>query len=221
MAMTKHATERSRIITALGVIAAGVGSGSCIVDEVPACPGQCFEYTVDREIPTKCQDDAGVDYAIAFTGSDPDGYHGRHCFNSPSVAHVVEAIDHLRDGGQLSDLGMEVLGAYVSTVDAVKDDLKFQCMTAAAGQCTNAEQVCTGIAADMYEQLVVDETCVLGIGGVERIELGPGEVCEPIVVGEGTGSAESGEHCVESTTGGADGVDETASSGSDGADETS
>jgi hypothetical protein len=63
--------------------------------------------------------------------------------------------------------------------------------------------------------------CVLGIGGVERIELGPGEVCEAIVVGEGTGSAEPGERCAESTAGGGgDGVDETAS-GTNGADETS
>jgi hypothetical protein len=62
----------------------------------------------------------------------------------------------------------------------------------------------------MYEQLVVDETCVLAPDGVEPIVLGPGEVCEFAPVEQGTDSAEAGDDCLEETTGGGtDGADET------------
>jgi hypothetical protein len=195
------------------VISASVGSGACVVGEIPACPGQCFEYTVEYDLPTQCQSNMGVNYDIPFTGSTPDGYHGRFCFNSLSIPLVLEAIEHLEGGGQLSDLSVEVVSAYVSTVDAVQADLQAECITAAAGQCMNAAQVCTGIGADMYEQLVVDETCVLEVGAVEPIVLGPGEACE-FAPYQATSSAESGDHCTESTTGGG------ANDGTDGADET-
>jgi len=210
-----------RLVFIIGVfgIATTAGSGACIVDEIPACPGQCFEYTVEYELPKRCQNDMAYGYDIPFTGTAPDGYRGRVCFNSSAIAQVVEAIDHLEGGGQLSDLSVAVQSAYVSTVDAVKADVQAECIIAAPGQCTNAVQVCTGIGADMYEQLVVDETCVLELGGVEPIALGPGEVCEFAPVDQATGSAESDDHCTEATTGGGGtGVDET---GSGGADETS
>ena len=156
----------------------------------------------------------GID--IPFTGSAPDGYRGRVCFNSSSIPNVVEAIDHLEGGGQLSELSVVVQSAYISTVNAVKDDVEAECITAAPGQCTNAVQVCTGIGADMYEQLVVDETCVLQLGGVEPIVLGPGETCEFVPVDQATGSAESGEQCAEVTTGGGgSGADETSGGGAD------
>lgn len=90
------------------IFSASIGSGACIVDEIPACPGQCFEYTVEYEIPTKCQTATLEDIAIPFTGTDPDGYHGRVCFNSSSIPDVVAAIEHLQGGGQLSDLSEEV-----------------------------------------------------------------------------------------------------------------
>jgi hypothetical protein len=190
------------------LVAASVVNGACFVDEIPACPGQCFEYTVEYELPTECMTDMGVNIDIPFTGSNPDGYHGRYCFNSLSIPLVLEAIEHLEGGGQLADLSVEVLNAYVSTVDAVRTHLQAECITASPGQCTNAVQVCTGIAADMYEQLVVDETCVLALGGVEPIVLGPGEACE-FAPYQATGSAESGEHCTDETTGGGSGADET------------
>ena len=193
------------------ILSASVGSGACIVDEIPACPGQCFEYTVEYEIPTKCQTAGLEDIAIPFTGTNPDGYRGRYCFNSSTVPDVMAAIDHLEGGGQLSDLGEAVQSAYIATVNAVKDDLQAQCITAAAGQCTDEAQVCTGIAANMYEQLVVDETCVLALGGVEPVPVGPGEACEFSPVVQGTGSGESGDPCTETTT---------ADTSTDGADET-
>jgi hypothetical protein len=212
----------ARFVVAAGVIAASVGSGACIVNEIPACPGQCFEYTVEYEGPLPCNTVMGDDYEIPFTGSAPDGYHGRFCFNSSSIPLVLEAIEHLESGGQLSELSVEVQNAYITTVNAVQADLQAECITAAAGQCIDEVQVCTGIAADMYEQLVVDETCVLALGGVEPIVLGPGEACE-FAPYQATGSAESGEHCTDETTGGggSDGADETTGGGgSDGADET-
>jgi hypothetical protein len=202
----------SRIAGVLVATLAGIGSGACVVDEIPACPGQCFEYTVEYEIPTSCGNAVGDDFDIPFTGTNPDGYRGRYCFNSASVPDVMAAIEHLQGGGQLSDLSEAVQSAYISTVNAVKDDLQAQCITAAAGQCTDEVQVCTGIAANMYEQLVVDETCVLALGGVEPVVLGPGEACEFTPVEQATGSAESGDHCTEATTGdtSTDGADETA-----------
>src|SRR5690606_4756977 len=131
-------------------------------------------------------------------------------------------------GGALSDLSAEELAAYVSTVEAVRDDLRAECITAAPGQCTNAVAVCTGIAADAYEQLVVDQTCVLAIGGVAPVELGPGQTCHAGLPGAATGFGETEQACTEPATSGdgagptdgdADGADTTA--GSDGAGETS
>jgi hypothetical protein len=192
----------------VGVIASMLGA--CDVD-IP-CPGQCFEYTVQDEEPRRCLTGMGSSIDIPFTGVDPDGYHGRFCFNSSSVPLVMDAIDHLRAGGTLSELPVDVQSAYVSTVDAVRADVQAECITAAPGQCTNAAQVCGGIAADMYDQLVVNETCVLEPDGVERITLGPGEVCEAAVE-QGTGSAEVGDHCDGTTSdemAGSSGVDETS-----------
>lgn len=198
------------VVRILGVTAASMASSACVVDEIPACPGQCFEYTVEYELPKKCQDDASGAYDIPFTGTAPDGYRGRFCFNSSTIAQVVEAIDHIQGGGQLFELGVAVQSAYVSTVNAVKDDVQAACIDAAPGQCTNAVQVCTGVAADAYVRLVVDETHVLELGGVEPIALGPGEVCAFVPVDQATGAAESGDHSTEGTTGGDGGADETS-----------
>ena len=194
-----------------GVVAAGLVAGACDVD-IP-CPGRCFEYTVEYEAPLKClAGGGGGNFDIPFTGSEPAGYHGRHCFNSSSVTKALDAIDHLRNGGQLSDLAADVQSAYISTVDAVKANVQAECITAAPGQCTNEVQVCTGIAADMYEQLVVHETCVLSPTGTELVTLPPGQACEAVGDDPGTGSGDIGGPCVELTTTNV-GVDETASSG--------
>jgi hypothetical protein len=194
----------------LGAITVEIGSSGCDVD-IPACPGQCFAYTVEYDLPRQCQT-IGGNIDIPFTA--PSGYHGRHCFNSPSVPLVMDAIDHLRAGGQLSDLALDVQTAYISTVDSVRADIQAECNTAAPGQCLDADQVCTGIAADAYEQLVVDETCILALDGIERVTLGPGEVCEASVNEQGTGSVDTGDHCIETTIGTGDsGLDETAGSG--------
>lgn len=204
------------VVGAVGLVVAWLGTGACVFDDIPACPGQCFEHTVESEIQSQCRNDMGVGYDIAFTGTDPEGYRGRTCFNGSSVALVVQAIDHLRAGGRLSDLDLEVQSAYVTTVNTVRADIEAECITAAPGQCTNAVQVCTGIAADAYEQLVIDETCVLALDGTEPVPLEPGQTCEPLA-GDGTGSDAAGDHCVETTVA-ADGLDGTASSGR--ADET-
>lgn len=173
-------------------IVLAAASGACDPEEVPACPGQCFEHTLVRDQPGQCQDDDGVKFTISFTGNDPVGYHGRTCFNSPSIALVGEAIDHLRAGGQLAELSPEARSAYVSAVDVVRADIEAQCATAAPGQCIDAAQVCTGIAADAYEQLVVEETCVLQLGGVEPVVLGPGDVCAFGSLDPGPGMAGAG-----------------------------
>lgn len=198
-------------------IVLAAASGACDPEEVPACPGQCFEHTLVRDQPGQCQDDDGVKFTISFTGNDPVGYHGRTCFNSPSIALVGEAIDHLRAGGQLAELSPEARSAYVSAVDAVRADIEAQCATAAPGQCIDAAQVCTGIAADAYEQLVVEETCVLQLGGVEPVVLGPGDVCAFGSLDPGTGDGGSGACIGPASEGG--GVDETgAGSSGSGAD---
>ena len=200
----------SRWVVTGAVMAALAGSG-CDVDEIPACPGQCFEYTVEYEVPKQCNT-GGITIDIPFTA--PSGYHGRVCFNAPSVPLVMDAIDHLRAGGQLSDLALDVQAAYIATVDSVRADIQAECLTAAPGQCLNAGPVCTGIAADAYDALVVDETCILEPDGIERIALGPGEVCEASVKEQATDSADTGQHCTETTLGsGVSGLDETASSG--------
>lgn len=211
MPTSRVAVGRFALVAGVVIFSVGTGSGACFVDDLPACPGQCFEYTVAYELPAECLTDMGWNIDIPFNGSAPLGDHGRVCFNSSSIPHVMQAIEHLEGGGQLSDLGMEVRTAYVATVDAVKAELQAQCNTAAPGQCTNAAQVCTGIAADMYEQLVIDETCVLQLAGVEPVALAPGEVCEHGLVEQATDAGEPGEHCTEGTTG---------RSRSDGADET-
>jgi len=209
----------ARIVCSTGVVVASPIIGACPIDDIP-CPGQCFEYTVEYDTPKECIDGEGEYLLISFNATTPDGYHGRFCFNAASVLDVVAAIDHLEAGGQLAELSMEVRSAYLTTVEAVRANAEAECITAAPGQCTNAAQVCNGVGADLYEQLVVEETCVLALGGVEPVELGPGQVCEPIAGDPGTGSAESGAHCPETTIGAGDDVDDT-SVGSDGADETS
>lgn len=200
----------SRTVVAPTMLA-GMG-GACIVDEVPPCPGQCFAFTLEVPEPVACQDAGAYTYFIAFTDHATEGYRGRTCFNSTSVMLVVDAIDHLRAGGQLSELSEQVISAYATTVNTVRADLEAECILAAPGQCTNAAQVCSVVGAQAYQQLVIDETCVLGLDGTEPVALGPGQLCEPVVGDDGTGSDGSEAHCVEATVSG-DGLDDTASSG--------
>lgn len=201
-------------LSLLGALAMSIPS-ACAPD-VPECPGQCFEYTVEYPSPLDCQGDMGVLYAISFTGTEPDGYRGRFCFNSTSVPLVVEAIAHRQAGGPLSELPAEVQSAYVSTVNAVRSDLEAECLLAAPGQCTNAADVCSVIAADAYAQLVIDETCVLSLAGAEPVLLAPGQVCEPVTVDQTTDSDDPAPHCTEAITAGAsEGLDDTASGGAD------
>jgi hypothetical protein len=47
MSIKRIAIGRIVFIIGVFVIATTAGSGACIVDEIPACPGQCFEYTVE------------------------------------------------------------------------------------------------------------------------------------------------------------------------------
>jgi hypothetical protein len=206
----------------LGTLGAGiifVGTGSACDVEIPPCPGQCVDFTLELPAPVPCRDEESTEYPISFTGTNPDGYRGRSCFNSTSVVLVVEAIDHLRAGGRLSDIDPEMQSAYLTTVNTVRADLEAECITAAPGQCTNAAEVCSVVGSDMYVELVVEETCVLQLDGTEPVALGPGQVCEPIFFGDQTtGSAGSGDHCIEPTSSGDDGLDDTA--GSDGVDET-
>ena len=209
----------ARLAGALGTSIVGISSGACDIDDTPACPGQCFAYTVEYVSPKRCLDGAGGFLKISFTGTDPAGYRGRACFNSTSVPLVVQAIDHLRAGGVLSELDPEIQSAYVTTANTVRADLEAECITAAPGQCTNAAEVCSVVGSDAYEQLVIDETCVLELDGTEPVPLGPGEVCEPLAADGGTGSDGSEAHCIETTVTTTDGVDGTASS--DEADETS
>lgn len=203
------ATSRS-VAWFRGVAIAALVSSACPSEDIPPCPGQCFAYTIPYAIPAFCSNGVGDDFAIPFTG--PDGYRGRTCFNSATVPLVHEAIDHLRAGGQLSALSPEVQGAYESTVVAIQADLHAQCTAAAAGQCTNADQICTGIAADLYEQLIVAETCVLHPDGTEPVTLTPGQPCHAVIADEATGANAPGEHCPDATSMDAEAVDETASS---------
>ena len=196
----------------LGVIGIGAVSGACVVDEIPACPGRCFEFTVAHEIPVPCLTEDGYGIDIPFNDLEQTGYRGEHCFNSSAVPLVIEAIDHLGSGARLSDLELSLRLAYQGTVDAITADIEAQCNAAAAAQCTNAAQVCEGIAAEAYRQLLVEESCVLTVGGVEAVVLAPGGVCEPILDGAVATGGE--EHC----TSGDDGADTSA--GSDGADES-
>lgn len=72
MGITRNPLGRSIFVTGVfGVIATSVGTGACFVDEIPACPGQCFEYTVEYEYPLPCNNAMGEDYGIPFTGSAP------------------------------------------------------------------------------------------------------------------------------------------------------
>lgn len=195
----------------VGVLIASMPS-ACTID-VPSCPGQCFAYTVEQAATAPCRDDGGSQYQISFTTTDPDGYRGRTCFNSSSVPLVIEAIDHLGAGGQLAELGVDVQNAYLATVNTVRADLEAECIAAAPAQCTNAAQVCSVMGSIAYQQLVIDETCVLGLDGTEPVALGPGQLCEPVVGDEGTGSDGAEAQCVEATVGGDGGLDGTASSG--------
>jgi len=212
------AIVRGVLVRALGasIILVGLG-GACPLDQIPPCPGQCFGFTLELTEPVPCQDGENTPYPIAFTGHDPDGYHGRTCFNSTSVLLVVEAIEHLHAGGQLSDLNADVISAYVTTVNTVRADLEAQCITAAPGQCTNAAEVCSVIGGQAYEQLVIEESCVLGLDGTEPVSLSPGQTCEAIADDQATSSADGTDPCPDPTT--AASLDDTAAS--DGADDTS
>lgn len=206
-----HTTTTSRFVaSSLGLAIATMVMSACPFEDIPPCPGQCFAHTITYELPKICKDEEGGVFPIPFTGSN--GYRGRVCFNSFAVPRVHEAIDHLRAGGQLSELGADVQSAYEATVVSIQTDLHAQCTTAAAGQCTNAEQVCTGIAADLYEQLVVEQTCVLHADGTEPVALLPGEICHSIADDDPTDTASSGDHCPDTTSTSADEVDETATS---------
>lgn len=207
MITSRSALERTLACPCL--VAVAVLAGACPSNDIPACPGRCFEFTVQHEVPTKCLTMGGGDIDIPFNGSDPDGYHGRSCFNSASVPDVLDAIAHLRAGGQLSELSLAAQDAYVGAVEAVQADVLVECMTAAPGQCMNAMQVCTGIAADLYEQLVIEQTCVLEPAGVVRISLMPGDVCHS-VADPATSSAGSGDDCTDTATHGTEGLDDTA-----------
>lgn len=186
---------------------------ACDIDDIPACPGRCFEYTVEYELPIKCLGAGGLTIDIPFTDGDSAGYHGRYCFNSTSVAKVMQVIEHLRSGGRLSDLAADVQSAYISTVNAVKDDIQAECITAAPGQCMDEVQVCTGIAANAYEQLVVHETCVLAPAGTEPVTLPPAQACAAVGDDPATASDEGSVPCPDLTTTGNAGADETGSSG--------
>ena len=189
------------------VVVVAAGLGACDSEELPACPGQCFEYTVEHDVPTLCLKDNAVQMAIPFTGTDPVGYQGRICSSSPGNARVLEAIDHLRGGGSLSDLEEETVAAYLTKVTSVRSNLYSECLLAAPGQCINTEQVCWGIAADAYDQLLVEQTCTLRPDGVEPVELGPGESCLAVPGLESTGTPEPVVPCTESS--GSGGADET------------
>jgi hypothetical protein len=132
---------------------------------------------------------------------------------------VVEAIEHLRAGGELSELGEDVQSAYITTVNTVRADLEAECILAAPGQCTNAAEVCSVISADAYQALVIDETCELSFDGTEPVSLAPGQSCEPIADDQTTSSADADadDHCLEATT--INALDDTATS--DIADDTS
>jgi hypothetical protein len=194
-------------------MALGIACGS---DDVPPCPGQCFAFAIEYMPPAECIDGGGSPYGIPLTDSEAPGYRGRICFNSPSVSLVVEAIEHLQAGGQLSALSMEVVGAYVSTVNAVRADLEAECTLAAPGQCTNAAEVCSVIGAQAYQQLVIDTTCVLSLDGTEPVALAPGQTCEPVAEDRATGSGDDEDHCPQTSS--TAGLDDTA--GNDGLDGT-
>jgi hypothetical protein len=202
--------DRRMLATALVL-----GTSAACPAEVPPCPAQCFGHTVQRNAPIQCTNFQGLPQDIAFT--DLDGYRGRTCFNSPSVSLVVEAIEHLEAGGQLSELPVDVQSAYSSTVNAVRADLEAECILAAPGQCTNAAEVCSVIGGQAYEQLVIEASCVLALDGTEPTELAPGQTCEPVAEDRATGSGDDEDHCPDATSTTAS-FDDTA--GSDGLDGT-
>lgn len=160
----------------------------------------CFEYTVEYPTPEKCKDGGGTDWNIPFTGSSPDGYHGRFCSNNPYSADVGNAIVFLRDGGNLSELDSAARTNYLDAVDLVMDELEAECRTAAPGQCVDEAQVCAGIAADMFAALVTNETCVLEPGGEVEHQLQGLEQCywSPVFYGFAT---EGSDYCTDDTSG--------------------
>jgi len=165
-----------RALLAIGAcasITATVGNSGCVVDGIPACPGRCFEFTLVEPEPRRCidNDGEGGQLGISFTDGAQTGYRGRYCFNAASLPNVIAATEHMDAGGQLSDLSDPVRVDYVAVVDAVVADIEAECIAAAPGQCDNAAEVCSGIAGDAYQQLVVDQTCALEDGGVESITL--------------------------------------------------
>lgn len=195
-----------------GVLVLGT-STACPFEDVPPCPGQCFDYTLERASPIWCSNEEGASYPIAFTGNDPPGYRGRTCFNSTFVPLVVAAIEHRQVGGELSDLSAAIVGAYVTTVSSVRADLEAECILAAPGQCINAAEVCSVVGADAYERLVVEQSCTLSLDGTEPVVLASGQTCEPIAADQTTDADGSGDHCLEPTTTTTTAVDDTADPG--------
>lgn len=198
------------VLGTFAVIVVGLSSGACVKDDIPACPGQCFEYTVEFADEQQCTDGFAQTLTISFTGTDPDGYHGRSCSNSESNALVADAINHLRSGGSLDELGTETAAAYSAMVSTLEAQVYAGCMAAAPDQCIDEEITCNGIVADMHAQLITAQTCILEPGGVEEVALRPGEVCQlnPVVF-DSTGG--SGDFCTMDG-----GVDDTAGDGADG-----
>jgi hypothetical protein len=67
-------TQRSVVGKPLCIGAFVIGtSTACPFDDVPPCPGQCFDFTLERSSMIPCSDGGGAQYPIAFTGHDPDG----------------------------------------------------------------------------------------------------------------------------------------------------
>jgi len=191
----------------ISIIIAIITGVACDDADIPACPGQCFEYTVEYANEDYCTNGMGYDYTISFTGSAPSGYFGRHCSNEESNTLVMDAVDHLRAGGSLADLSPDVAAAYNTMVAAIEAQVYAGCMAAAPNQCIDEEVTCNGIVGDMHAQLVTAQTCVLEPGGVESVVLGEGEVCHlnPVVFGS-TGN-EPSDFCTDITTSG--GADDT------------
>lgn len=70
MATSRDAVGRFSLIAGIVILSASTGSGACFVDDIPACPGQCFDYTVQYPIPTQCLNDMGQGIDVPFNGND-------------------------------------------------------------------------------------------------------------------------------------------------------
>lgn len=68
---------------------------ACGVEEIPACPGRCFEFTLVEPEPRPCSDidGGGGQIDVSFTDVAQTGYRGRHHrgpnLSSPSSTRVV------------------------------------------------------------------------------------------------------------------------------------